>query len=48
MEQIIEVYGSCILQMLGGVGALAIYRAFFVVDGVMYQILQQYMVSICG
>lgn len=48
MEDIMEVYGGCLLQMAGGVGALALYVALLQKGGALCGILQQYMTGICG
>lgn len=48
MEDIMETYGECLLQMAGGAGALALYVALLQQGSVLCDILQQYMMGICG
>lgn len=48
MEDIIEAYGSGLLQILGGVCAMALFAGLFADGGELLNIVQQYMVGICG
>lgn len=48
MEDIIEAYGSGLLQILGGVCAMALFAGLFADGGVILEIVQQYMTGICG
>lgn len=48
MEEIIEQYGAGLLQMLGGIGTLALFAAFLRPGGLLQIILLQYMNGICG
>lgn len=48
MEEIIEQYGAGLLQMLGGVGMLALFAACMQPGGVLQTIVLQYMNGICG
>lgn len=48
MEDIIEAYGSGLLQIAGGVCAMALFAGLFADNGVILEIVQQYMVGICG
>lgn len=48
MEEIIEHYGSGLLQMLGGVAALTLWVKLFCEDGIFKQVCLQYMSGICG
>lgn len=48
MEDIIEVYGEGLLQILGGACAMALFYGLFAEGGVILEIVQQYMTGICG
>lgn len=48
MEDIIEAYGSGLLQILGGVCAMVLFNCLFADGGVILEIVQQYMTGICG
>lgn len=48
MEEIIEQYGTGLLQMLGGIGTLALVAALLQPGGLLQRILLQYMDRICG
>ncbi|MCI5873968.1 MAG: hypothetical protein PUJ55_08950 [Clostridiales bacterium] len=48
MEEIIEQYGIGLLQILGGVAVIMLWRTFFCDDGILRQICLQYLSGICG
>ncbi|MFR4350664.1 MAG: hypothetical protein ACLT3H_03230 [Roseburia sp.] len=48
MEDIMEQYGSSLLQMIGGVGVLFLFLQMLCRDGVLYIVLLEYMAGICG
>lgn len=48
MEDIIECYGVGILQILGGICATAIWFAMFQQDGILRQMVLQYLHGICA
>lgn len=48
MEDIIECYGVGILQILGGICAAAIWIVLFRQDGIIRQIVVQYLHGICA
>lgn len=48
MEDIIECYGVGILQILGGICAAAIWITLFRQDGIIRQIVLQYLHGICA
>lgn len=48
MEEIMETYGGCLMQMAGGMAAVALYVILLRQGGVLSGILQQYMAGICG
>lgn len=48
MEEVIEQYGAGLLQMLGGMGLLALFAAGMRPGGVLQTIVLQYMNGICG
>ena len=48
MEEIMEQYGGAILQILGGMSAMALAREMFVQGGILQQIAMQYFVGLCG
>lgn len=48
MEDILEQYGVGLLQIFGGMGALALLSALVQPGGTVYVILMQYMGGICG
>lgn len=48
MEDIIEQYGAGLLQMLGGIGMLAVLGKMMQTGGLLSVLLLQYMKGICG
>lgn len=48
MEAMIEQYGIGLLQILGGMGMLALLKEIIQPGGILYIILLQYMDGICG
>lgn len=48
MEDIIEIYGGGLLQISGGVCAAALFAGLFTNGGILLEIVQQYMIGICG
>lgn len=48
MEDIIEYYGAGILQILGGICAVEVWSAMFSQNGILRQIVLQYLHGICG
>ena len=48
MEDILEQYGVGLLQIFGGMGALALLSTLVQTRGPVYVILMQYMGGICG
>lgn len=48
MEDIIECYGAGILQILGGICVVLVWSAMFSQDGILRQIVLQYLQGICA
>lgn len=48
MDDIIECYGTGILQILGGVCAAAVWLTLFRQEGILQQIVLLYLHGICG
>lgn len=48
MEDIMEQYGIGLLQMLGGIGMLAVFGRMMQAGGILPMLLLQYMLGICG
>lgn len=48
MKEIMEQYGTGLLQIFGGMGALLLLRELVQPQGVIYVLLMQYMNGICG
>ena len=48
LEDIIEVYGGSLLQVLGGICAMSLVAALYADGGMIFYIVQQYMTGICG
>ena len=48
MEEIMEQYGSALLQMAGGAGMFALISQVCRQGGILYEALMTYMQGICG
>lgn len=48
MEDIMGHYGIGFLQMTGGIVVLTLFFHMLQQDGVLYQLVMQYMTGICG
>lgn len=48
MEDIMEQYGAGLLQMLGGIGMLAVFGKMMQAGGMLSMFLLHYMKGICG
>ncbi len=48
MAEIMEQYGSVLLQIAGGAGMMALIWRLFAPDGALYNVLLAFMQSICG
>lgn len=48
MEDIIESYGSGLLQILGGLCAMTVWLQLFAPNGMLRQFFMMYLMGICG
>ena len=48
MEEVMEQYGTGLLQMLGGLGVMALFWNMLQPGGAVQMLVQQYMNGICG